>query len=245
MPLWKITDNGPSSENSILVGAKEKIARFNSIGLHYNLVADAVYKKRETLESMFNQEYLPYIVAALISFEMERMMGPDRASRYDIKAGGFATQLSQKLEKIQPLLLHLTSSNISNIDIQKERHKIAEAYEVLAKEGEDGLNRREGQFHVGATKILHFLYPNVFLIIDSNAAKAFGLPPHQISFRNTTQPGYTADKYIDCMKCAQKDILDYGVDQFCALEPETPLARIYDKLTFITGSDLSLRDRTL
>jgi hypothetical protein len=88
----------------ITSNAKEKIGEFNSIGLHYNLVADAVYKKRTDLDSPFNPEYLPYIVAALISFEMERMMGPNRASRYDIKAGGFATLLSQKLAKIQPLI---------------------------------------------------------------------------------------------------------------------------------------------
>jgi hypothetical protein len=41
------------------------------------------------------------------------------------------------------------------------------------------------------------------------------------------------------MKCAKEDILNYGVDNFRALEPETPLARIYDKLTFITGEGLA------
>jgi hypothetical protein len=62
MPLWKITDKGPSKvkeakfkqekllggtmENPIVAGAKGKIEEFNSIGLHYNLVADAIYKKR-------------------------------------------------------------------------------------------------------------------------------------------------------------------------------------------------------
>jgi len=62
------------------------------------------------------------------------------------------------------------------------------------------------------------------------------LPAHKISFRNPTQPGYTADKYITCMKCAQQDIVDYGVDNFRSLEAEKPMAQIYDKLTFITGS---------
>ena len=197
----------------ITSNAKEKIEKFNSIGLHYNLVADAVYKKRASLGSPFNPEYLQYIVAALISFEMERMMGPDRASRYDIKAGGFATLLSQKLEKIQPLITHLIGSTLTSLDIQIERQNITEAYEVLAKGGEDGLNKREGQFHVGATKILHFLNPNAFLIIDSNAARAFQLC-HEIGFRNTTQPGYGSSKYITCMKCAKQDIHDFGVDQF-------------------------------
>jgi hypothetical protein len=241
MLLRKITDKGPSLENSILAGAKGKIESFNSIGLHYNLVADAVYKKRTSLDSPFNKQYLQYIIAGLIAFDMGRMMGDNR-SRYDIKAGSFAELLAQKLSKIRQRISHLTVSdlNLTNLDIEKERQRITYAYEVLAEGGIDGLNRREGggDFHVGATKILHFLNPEAFLIIDSNAAKAFK-SDHGIRFRNTTQPGYAADKYIACMKCAQQDILDCGVDNFHALEPETPMARIYDKLTFITGSDLS------
>jgi hypothetical protein len=221
----------------ITSNAKDKIEGFNSIGLHYNLVADAVYKMRSSLDSPFNSQYLKYIIAALISFEMERMMGPDRTSRYDREVGGFATLLAQKLAKVQPLISHLTRSNLTSLDIEKERESITAAYEMLAEDGVDGLNRRKGGFHVGATKILHFINPDGFLIIDSNASRAFR-SHHDISFRNTTQPGYTADKYIACMKCAQEDILVYGVDNFLALEPETPMARIYDKLTFITGSDI-------
>jgi hypothetical protein len=216
--------------------AKEKIEEFNSIGLHYNIVADAVYKKRTDLDSPFNPEYLPYIVAALISFEMERMMGPDRASRYDTEVGGFATLLSQKLAKIQPLIAHLIRANLTSLDIEKERQSITAAYEVLAKAGkDDGLNRRKSDFHVGATKILHFLNPDAFLIIDSNAARAFR-SFHNMTFRNAAPQGYSSSKYISCMKCAQKDILDCGVGHFRALEPNTPIGRIYDKLTFITGS---------
>jgi hypothetical protein len=217
--------------------AKEKIEKFNSIGLHYNLVADAVYKKRTSLDSPFNKQYLQCIIAGLIAFDMERMMGDNRTSRYGIKAGGFAELLALKLSKIRQRISHLIISdlNLTNLDIEKERQRITYAYDALAEGGTDGLNRRSGKFHVGATKILHFLNPDAFLIIDKYAAKAFR-SHHANSFRKMTQPGYTADKYIDCMKCAQKDILDYGVDNFRALEPETPIARIYDKLTFISGS---------
>jgi hypothetical protein len=222
----------------ITSNAKEKIEKFNSIGLHYNLVADAVYKKQASLDSPFNPGYLQYIVAALISFEMERMMGPDRCSRYDREAGGFATLLSQKLEKIKPLMGHLIGSTLASLDIQKEKQNIVDAYEVLAEGGKDGLNRRKGEFHVGATKILHFINPDAFLIIDSNASKAFRVY-HGASFRNTTQPGYSSANYIACMERAKQDIHDYGEDNFRELEPGTPIGRIYDKLTFITGESLA------
>jgi hypothetical protein len=221
----------------ILARAKGKIEEFNSIGLHYNLVADAVYKKRTDLDSPFNKKYRQYIIAGLIAFDMGRMMG-DSKTRYSIKAGDFAALLAQKIDKIHKPISHLIVSdlNLTNLDIEKERQRITDAYEVLAEGGKDGLNRREGEcdFHVGATKILHFLNPDAFLIIDRNASNAFR-SHHHVSFKNSTQPGYSANKYVDCMIYAKEDILDYGVDNFRALDQETPMARIYDKLTFITG----------
>ena len=65
----------------ITSNAKEKIEKFNSIGLHYNLAAEAVYKKRSSLNSSFNKKYLQYIIASLIAFDMGRMMGDNRTSR--------------------------------------------------------------------------------------------------------------------------------------------------------------------
>jgi hypothetical protein len=220
----------------ITTDAEQKIQNFNQIGLHYNLVAEGIYKMRSSLDSPFNQNYIQYIIAGLISFEMERMMGPNRKSRYGLAAGGFAALLAEKLEYIRPLIFHLAHSKLTELDIEKERKNLTTAYAILAGAGEKGLNQRFGEFHVGATKILHFLNPDTFLIIDSNAARAFK-KSHDIKFRNTTQPGYTNSKYIACMKCAQQDIIDFGVDSFRNLEPKTPLARIYDKLTFITGSE--------
>jgi hypothetical protein len=32
------------------------------------------------------------------------------------------------------------------------------------------------------------------------------------------------------------DILNFGIEEFSALEKGVPIARIYDKLTFMTGS---------
>jgi hypothetical protein len=219
----------------ITSNAKKKIKEFNRIGLHYNLVADAVYNKRKTMKSPFNKKYLKYIIAGLISFDMGRMMGDNR-TRYGFKTGEFAALLARKLSKIQRPIYHLIVSdlNLTRLDIEKESQCIKKAYEVLAKGGLEGLNRREGNFHVGATKILHFLNPDVFLIIDKYARVAFR-SYHAKSFKKATQPGNAADRYIACLKCAKKDILDYGVDNFRALEPRTPVGRIYDKLTFITG----------
>lgn len=83
--------------------------------------------------------------------------------------------------------------------------------------------------------MMHFLGPELFIMVDSNAARAFKTA-HNVPFKNTTQPGYSADQYIRCMNLARADISEFGSDNFKALEPDIPITRIYNKLTFVTGS---------
>ena len=220
----------------ILTKAREKIDRFNKLGVHYNIVANYVYEKRKLLAKLFDAGYLPYLVAALICFDLERMMGQGAEKKYDVMARGFATKLHEKLSIIKPKIRHLTEINLVDIDLQREKGNIEAAYKELSAGGKGGLNQRKGEFHVGATKILHFINPELFLIVDSNAARAFKRN-HGINYRNTTQPGYTSEKYIHCMSCAKADIIAFGLKNFCTLEPKMPIARIYDKLTFATGSN--------
>jgi len=190
---------------------------------------------RKSLSDPFVSEYMPFLIAALVSFEMGRMMGPDSKSRYDKKAGGFATILEKKINAIRPYIIHLVDLGIDDFSARAEATNIKKAYDILSSAGKDELNQRGGEFHVGASKILHFLNPQAFIIVDSNAARAFRLS-HHVNFRKTTQPGYSSDKYIDCMEHAKMDILTFGIQEFCALEEGIPMARIYDKLTFITGA---------
>lgn len=226
--------------NVILECPVQKIKKFNEIGFHYNLVADQVHRKHSALKSPFDESFLRYIIAGLISFDMGRggMMGD---KPYEMKGDHFASRLSSKLKVLKPLLKPLMNATLTQISLQEHRDVIARSYNTLSVGREDGgkdaLHEKGKKFHVGATKILHFLNPNLFIIVDSNAARAFQLA-HNMPFRNTTQPGYSAEKYMRCMEYAQADILAYGLDKFKALEPDVPITRIYDKLTFVTGHDL-------
>jgi hypothetical protein len=221
----------------IIENARKKIDRFNKIGLHYNITANHVYKKRNLLQRPFKIGYLPFIIAGLICFDMERMMGRGAKGKYDINEGGFATLLNKKIAIIKPKIKHLIEINIVDINLENERQNIEAAYKELSAGGEESLNQRGGEFHVGATKILHFINPELFIIIDSNAARAFNRY-HGINYRNTTQPGYTSEKYIRCMSIAKADIIGIGLKKFRSLDDGIPVARIYDKLTFVTGTDL-------
>lgn len=220
----------------ITSNASSKISRFNASGYHYNFVAERIYEYRKTCPDLYGADYLPYITAGLISFDIGRMMGEGTEQKYDISKDGFAKKLFNKLQKLKAIIGHLTNASIINTDIHKEKNSIKSAYEILASKGKDDLHENAAKaFHVGATKILHFLNPEFFIIIDSNAARAFR-NCRDVPFKNTTQPGYTAELYVECMRHVQQDIKDFGVSNFQNLEPGSPITRIYDKLTFATGS---------
>ena len=221
--------------SSILDNAAVKIDRFNDEGLHYNLVADAIHRMRDSVEDPFDKPFLRYLIAGLVAFDMARLMG---AKPYDFETGGFASRLNSKLQKIRPLLEPLIRISLTKIDLPQQSGAIMTAYQELSANGTSALHANQAKhFHVGATKILHFLNPELFIIIDSNASRAFRTA-WKLPFRGTTQPGYSANLYLECMKRVQMDISTYGLERFRALDPDVPVTRIYDKLTFVTGSKL-------
>jgi len=144
--------------------------------------------------------------------------------------------VAEQRAAIRPLLEPIINLNLLLVDLQKNGDVIKQAYRILSERGVNALHAdRNKHFYVGATKILHFLNPELFIIIDSNAARAFH-SAWQVPFKNSTQPGFSAELYLECMKRAWSEIYDYGLNRFQALEPGTPITRIYDKLTFVTGS---------
>jgi len=214
--------------NVILEGAKGKIDKFDKIGLHYNIVADQIYKERLGRDP-FDESFLPYIIAGLISFDLGRMMGTER---YDVKRSkSFASRLKCKLQRIQKetRIKQLLSFSLTQIDLELYKDDIDQAYNILSAPGRYGLHNKGKFFHVGATKILHFLNPNLFIIVDSNAIRAF-------QKAHGVRPKHSAELYRERMKHARSDIMEHGLKNFVALDkPGVPITRIYDKLTFVTG----------
>jgi len=227
-------------DNLILRKAERKIAEFNRIGLHYNLVAKAIYGERCTCADPFSRRFMQCIIAGLISFDMRRMMGKVEDA-YGFRGKGFGSRLDPKLRQIRPILTPLMNLSLIGIDLQQHKDAMVTAYDILSDDQKGRLSENKKEhFYVGATKILHFLNPTLFIIVDSNAAVAFR-EAHHVKFRKGSLPGYSAERYMECMGCAQKDIQEYSRDHpegFEALEPGTPITRIYDKLTFITGMKL-------
>lgn len=157
----------------IIDDVERKIERFNEIGLHYNLVADQIYVKRFAQGTdPFSVAYLSYVMAGLIVFDMERMMGAS-FEKFDFNGKGFAYRLSTKVKQISQELRPLMNVNLTDeINLQQHGSAIINAYNVFSPKGNGGFNEKK-DFHVGATKVLHFLNPHLFIIVDKYAARAF------------------------------------------------------------------------
>jgi len=220
----------------LLLNASRRLEKFNKYCLHYNLVAQTAYEQLKNGVDPFSKEYRPFIIAALISFDMGRMMGAGVSQKYDSDQGGFAAKLDLKMKAIQSDIEPLCSMSIANVEIEGVSQAIKDSYAALAGKGVGGLHSGGKEFNVGATKILHFINPSLFPIVDSNAAKTlkslFGLP-----YKNSTQPGYSADLYVKSIMEIKKVLSNYGFKEFQSLESETPIMRIFDKLTFSFGNE--------
>jgi hypothetical protein len=161
------------------------------------------------------------------------MMG--QGNKYAIEARGFRRRLRAKLRIIREAIGDLAASCLHQVDLAAYAGAIETAYNSLADAGEDSLNADQSdQFRVGATKILHWIAPSLFIMVDANVATAFRAH-HRVNYRNSTQPGYTAKKYLECLQRAQDEIHAYGFEHFVRIELTTPVARLFDKAAWIAG----------
>lgn len=162
---------------------------------------------------------------------MGRMMGEGVIQRYDTTANGFAARLHKKLREVEPIFVPLINVDIFAGNMDELSSTIKDAYKKLAAGGQGGLHEQGNEFHVGATKLLHFLNPEMFIIVDRNTSRAIR-DAFAVPYKNTTQPGYSEKYYVQSLKAVKKMMVEYGTDRFRSLEPGTPAMRIFDKIAF-------------
>lgn len=223
----------------ILTHPQECIEKYNNSkrGKHYNDAAATIYGLRFVENTdPFSDKFLHYIVAGLEAFDMKMYgaMGPNAR-------GSFIDRLRYKVDAVKPFLANLIDAPLHEIDIRDlsgNAEAIITAYQCLSQDGEGSLHAKGSHFHVGTTKILHWIAPQLFLIIDKYVACAFK-ECHKVPYKTySTQPGYDAQKYLDCLRVAQAEIKSLGYDAIRKLEPGLPLARLFDKVAFIVGQEL-------
>ena len=78
---------------------------------------------------------------------------------------------------------------------------------------------------VGATKILHFLLPEAFVIVDSNVRKSFNA-------HYGTPLRYSCGTYLKQLSLAHKELQTVGPGTIQLLGKSPPLSRLFDKVAF-------------
>jgi len=213
--------------------ARDCVALYDAGFVHYNLIADGVYRARKKVGGPLQPEFERFIVAGLLGFDMGRTMG--REDRYSLNMG-FARRLHDCLVRLRSDLQELLEGGtLPAANLPGLRRAIGRIYDSLSARG----TLSTKSFHVGATKILHWLFPDLCIMLDQNVARAFSASG-LIDFKGTTQPGYCSQKYFECIQMAQEEVRCFGLARFVSLdEAETPIARIFDKVAFVTGLQTS------
>ncbi len=98
----------------ILDDPERAVARYNQVGVHYNLVAEGIYRERTSTDP-FSEEYELFIIAGLLAFDMGRMMG--RGDKYTVEARNFRSRLRAKMRAIRPVIGDLPSSSLTQVDL--------------------------------------------------------------------------------------------------------------------------------
>jgi hypothetical protein len=182
-----------------------------------------------------SDDYFPYIISALIVFDMQRQMGKGLKAKFDKSAHGFAAKLSKALEANKEILFSLENISIDSNYLSNHEENIKKVYQDMAVDLK--LAEQDKEFHVGATKILHFVHPELFPIVDSNSA-AILRDEFRINYARSGQPGYSSDKYFESMQSIGEYVRKTGRPTLQELEPGTPITRIFDKLAFVKGAEL-------
>jgi hypothetical protein len=203
--------------------ANELIAKYNRnprCAKRYNPAAEKVYQARRRLGDPLLSDFEPYIVAGLKRFDMGRTMAMD-----------FPTRLRNAMQSVRghPLIGEFREFRLSSVDLRAYGAEIESVYACLAHAG---TLHSEDQSHVAATKVLHWLFPDLFLMLDSRVAGVFR-DVFGVRFIKSTQPGYSGEKYVKCLQLAQSDIRSFGAERFRALEANTPEARVFDKIAWV------------
>ncbi len=214
--------------------------------MHYEAVYHYVIRRREETEGIWDKDLIDDITAGLISFDMQRMMGKRKYLAEG--ADSWAAKLQSKIKSHKPKLESLRSYTLQNINLENTAiaEHIISIFDDLANSGEKGLNRRSDNesFPVGASKILHFIIPDLFIIIDSNARKEL-VKKHK--FPSAKIDG---SLYLKAMKLFQTELkhwstlksdpkfkkllsMDNSSEKFAG-KRTTPLPRIIDKCTFVS-----------
>ena len=223
----------------IFENAKNKIEYYNNLpkAETYNQAYKKVLSARKGSSSLVNddgnisEESLKILEYGLRKFEM---------NRFNQMGNAFREKLSKKLQKgeIMEILKNLRDLRIESEEWKEHKDEIEKLYRELSTEGESSLHTGKKRFDVGATKIMNFLFPELFVMLDSNVAKTLNqLGLIKIRRRGSTYD-FSFEIYWQVMKICKMELEEYqkrhgDLQSLLDMDDEpTTLTRIFDKCAF-------------
>ncbi len=218
----------------ILNHAAEKIAKFNSgISSTVTFYHDVLNARGENKSLVDESGNVGDTFLGMIEEAVRYYFKMDRGGRMGDKEE-FIKRLKRKVasDKMKETLARLRDVNIVSPNLDDYKSDAEQLYESFSS-GEDGLSADGSYFYVGATKVMHCLLPEPFVMLDKNVAKAvLNLRPPQY---------YSFTQFWTTMSKCRNELLEwrriYGkTDSLLVLDLKpTTLTRIFDKCASTMG----------
>jgi hypothetical protein len=189
----------------------------------YNAAAGMAYRRLATGKMPRGRHQWESLGNALGKFNMDRQMGSISSPQGRKHLGALRLALTRRSRVLKPLL----SKRISVALIQRHSEVLARLFDHLSSSGRVVPGKR---FPVGVTKTLHFLNPEVFLVVDRRVAERLRICSKALP---KTASRYTGIDYVNALQLVASELRSYGIAGFRRLQPGQPTLRIVDKILFM------------
>jgi hypothetical protein len=158
-----------------------------------------------------------------VAFDMARQLGRKKSAKRAARIKALHDVLSKLAWRLRPTL----NQSISKRCLNRHRMRITKIFDELARYGGVVPTQR---FVVGATKVLHFLNPKLFLIIDKRVAGSL----REIQSTLPRDPtAYSGARYFEALGVVHDHLRRFGITRMRRLDRGSPLLRTVDKVLFI------------
>jgi len=225
----RLEDLSEKPQHKILENLADRIKKYDGQckARKYNYAYKRVLEARKGNSCLVDEDgnvsgkSLKVIEQTLSDFEMDRQMGV-----------GFSKKLKKKLEnnEIRAVLNKFRNVRIDSPNLNEFKLDAKKLFKTLSSSGENGLSARQDSFEVGATKIMNFLFPELFVMVDRYVKKALH-KSGSLPFR----------KYWDIMMICRQELEEWKelhgtIDNLLELDTKpTTLTRVFDKCAFVMG----------
>jgi len=189
----------------------------------YNAAADIAYRRLATGRMPRGRHEWESLGNALGKFNMDRQMGSISSSKGRKNLGALRLALTRRGRVLRPLL----SKKISLPLIHRHSEDLANLFDHLSSSGRVVPGKR---FPVGVTKTLHFLNPEVFIVVDRRVAERLKIGSKALP---KTASRYTGIDYVSALQLVASQLQSYGIARLRRLQPGQPTLRIVDKILFM------------